>query len=286
MRLLTCFLIVLCLTVSSPIAKSQEKISDANLLVELTALEKASWEAAVKGDKEFFRTYLAADSKWFLADGSVVDRDQVLMNNDDFKLNSFKMSETSILRVSDDAAMIMYRVSYQGTHKNQKEAYADIESSSLYVSRDGKWLEIFYQETPNVGFSHGTAEEAKQIVAKAIALFNKEGVSAFEKISTGKDGLRDRDLYVFAMEVGPEAKVMAYGGSKLVKNPVGTLAMDVKSPDGDPIGKWVQERATEQGAWIDYSYIDPVTSKLEHKLTWIVRNGKHIFGCGIYTPSK
>jgi len=271
---------------TSPIAKSQEKLGDTKLLEQLTVLEKASWEAAVRGDKEFFRTYLAPDSKWFLADGSEVGRDQVLKNLDEFKLTSYNMGKTSLLRISDDAAMILYRISYQGTHKNQKEAYADIESSSLYVQRDGKWQEIFYQETPNAGVSHGTAEEAKQMVAKAIALVNKEGESAFEKITTGKEGMRDRDLYVFVYEAGPEGKVLAYGGPKLAQNPIGTLAREVKSPDGDPIGKWFQEKSNEQGAWVDYNYLDPATNKVEHKFTWITRNGKYNFGCGFYTPSK
>ncbi len=72
-------------------AQAQNTEADAKLLKELTNLEKASWEAALKNDKEFFRTYLAPESKWFLADGSVIGRDQVLLNLDDFHLKSYRM---------------------------------------------------------------------------------------------------------------------------------------------------------------------------------------------------
>ena len=119
MRLLSFLLAMILVNATSPIAKSQEKLGDTKLLEQLTVLEKASWEAAVRGDKEFFRTYLAPDSKWFLADGSEVGRDQVLKNLDEFKLTSYNMGKTSLLRISDDAAMILYRISYQGTHKNR-----------------------------------------------------------------------------------------------------------------------------------------------------------------------
>jgi len=39
------------------------------------------------------------------------------------------------------------RASCEGVHKGKRLAQTTVESSSLYVRRDGKWLEIFYQET-------------------------------------------------------------------------------------------------------------------------------------------
>jgi len=265
---------------------AQESTADAATLELLTKMEKNSWEASLRGDKEFFRNYLVPEAKWFLADGSVIGREEVLRNFDDFQLKKYSMGKVTMLKVNEDAIMIMYSVSYEGVHKKQKETFADIESSSLYVRRDGTWREIFYQETPREGASHGTAAEAKQLVAKAIDLVAKKGTSAFEVISNGSEGFRDRDLYVVVSEVGNDGKVVAHGGAQLGKELVGQLIRNIKSPDGDPIGKWIQEKATEEGTWIDYSFLDPATNQVEHKFLWIVRSGKFIFGCGIYTPTK
>ena len=43
--------------------------------------------------------------------------------------------------------MVLYRAGFEGVHKGKKLSQSGVESSSLYVRRDGKWLEIFYQET-------------------------------------------------------------------------------------------------------------------------------------------
>ena len=61
MRLCTSLIALLFMysvTVALP-AEAQNVASDAKLLEELTKLEKASWEAAMKDDKDFFRSYLA-----------------------------------------------------------------------------------------------------------------------------------------------------------------------------------------------------------------------------------
>lgn len=277
--LLPCLLLVTVLQLS---VAAQNSANDAKLLTELTKLERDSWEATMKDDKEFFRTYCAPEAKFFFADGSAASRDDLLRNLDDFHLTKYSMSEVSMLRVNEDSAMIIYRVSYEGVHKTKKEQFTDVESSSLYVRRDGKWLEIFYQETAKPRPDHGTAEEAQTLVAKAIALINKEGAAAFPKINTGENGMKDRDLYLFVQNTGPQAKVVAYGGSKVKKDPIGMPAIEVVGFAGKPIGKLIQEQATEKGAWIDYLWPNPITGKPEQKFTWFVRSGDYIVGCGIY----
>ncbi len=267
-------------------AQAQNTGADAKLLEELTNLEKASWEAALKNDKEFFRTYLAPESKWFLADGSVIGRDQVLLNLDDFHLKSYRMGKVSILKATDDSVMIMYPINYEGIHGGKQESFAEVESSSLYVRRGGKWLEIFYQETVKGVAERGGAEEAKALVEKAIALFKKEGKAAFPKITAGENGLRDRDLYVWAHSTDEKPQVVAYGGPALEVNPIGRSAKEIVGFAGKPIGKLVQEQASENGSWIDYQWLNPATGKVEQKFSWFVRSGDYIFGCGIYGSHK
>jgi len=52
-----------------------------------------------------------------------------------------------MMRINEHASMVLYRASFEGIHKRKRLAQTNVDSSSLYVHRDGKWLEIFYQET-------------------------------------------------------------------------------------------------------------------------------------------
>jgi len=261
---------------------AQTSNDDAKLLGELTQLEKASWDAAVTDNKEFFRSYMAPEFKGYFADGTSAGREDFLRSLDDFHLTKYNMSNVSLIKINDDAAMLLYTLAYEGAHRDHKVNLSGISSSSLYVRRGGKWLEYFYQETAAAIPNHGSADDAKALVAKTIALINKEGTAAFAKINAGQEGTRDRDLYAFVHSTGDQAKVLSYGGPKLDKDPVGRPVTDIIGFAGKPIGKLTQELATEQGAWLDYKWLDPATGKVEQKFTWVVRSGNYIVGCGVY----
>ena len=145
MRLL--FVVALLLSATVSAVASAQTPGDERLLAELTALERSSWEATLKDDKEFFRTYMAPEFKGFFADGTVAGREEFIRNMDDFHLVKYTMGDVSLLRINEDAVMVLYRASFEGVHKGKTLSTSGVESSSLYVRRDGKWLEIFYQET-------------------------------------------------------------------------------------------------------------------------------------------
>lgn len=121
--------------------------TDEQLLDELTALERQSWEATLKGDKEFFKTFLAKEAKGMLADGAVIGYEQIIKNLDGLELRNYTMGIASILRVSKDSAMILYPASYEAVHKGTEERYSAVNCSALYERRNGRWQQLFYQET-------------------------------------------------------------------------------------------------------------------------------------------
>ena len=131
----------------NPAAPGQAPSKDTEILATLTQLEKDSWEATKQRNGEFFRTYMAPEFIGFFADGTSANRAAFISNLDDFQLSSYTMGKVSLLRINDDAVMILYRLGYEGMHKGKKLKLSGIESSSLYTRREGKWLEIFYQET-------------------------------------------------------------------------------------------------------------------------------------------
>jgi cytochrome c len=127
----------------------------------------------------------------------------------------------------------------------------------------------------------GTAEEAKQMVAMAVALFNQKGEAAFADINGGEK-FRYKDLYVFVHSFGPDATVVAYGGPAVKPPPLGRKSVDIKDADGKPIGRMFQELATGEGTWVNYRWMNPTTKMPEKKASWVIRDGGYIFGCGIY----
>lgn len=127
----------------------------------------------------------------------------------------------------------------------------------------------------------GTPDEAKEMVARAVALFKEKGKAAFDDINGGEK-FRYKDLYVFAHSVGPDATVVAYGGPAVDPPPLGRKSAEIKDADGKPIGRMFQELATEGGVWVDYRWMNPKTKTPEEKSSWLVRAGGYIFGCGIY----
>jgi hypothetical protein len=57
------------------------------------------------------------------------------------------MGKVSLLRISHDVVMILYKINYEGFQQGKKINESNIESTSVYVLRNDKWLEFFYQET-------------------------------------------------------------------------------------------------------------------------------------------
>ena len=121
------------------------------------------------------------------------------------------------------------------------------------------------------------------MVSRAVAYFQDKGEAAFDVISSGSEGFRVRDLYVFVHSTGQDAKVVAYGGPPVDPPLIGTLSRHRVDSDGKPVGQMFQERAMPDGVWIDYRWVSPRTGIPEKKSSWVVCAGGYIFGCGVYS---
>lgn len=126
----------------------------------------------------------------------------------------------------------------------------------------------------------GTEEEAKAMVAKAIALFDEKGDGAFAVFNEGEaSGFRAGDVYIVVQSRGPDGKVLAHGADpKLVGVPLAKIA----DPTGKKFGEIMSAEATEQGGWFDYEWPDPATGKLGRKRSWAVLHKDLVFIAGFY----
>jgi cytochrome c len=130
---------------------------------------------------------------------------------------------------------------------------------------------------------YGTREEAVDMVDRAIAIFEAEGLDAMAAAvmddSTGE--FHDRDLYVFVYTL--EGINVAHGANPAL---VGKDLSGVKDQNGKKI---ISEMITlTQGpgeGWVDYIWPNPQTKALEPKSAWVKKAGdSHFVGVGVYTP--
>ena len=115
---------------------------------------------------------------------------------------------------------------------------------------------------PAWGSEFGTKDEAKALVAKAVAFIGANGPDKAYAEFTGKAaGFVDRDLYVVVY--GMDGKVRAHGANAKL---VGKDMMDATDVDGK---FYVKERialaAKKADFWQDYKFVNPVTKKIEPK---------------------
>lgn len=113
----------------------------------LIAEEQASWNLAIKRDAAAYKAFHAPDYVTVTGTG-VMDRasSEASAMDSHVRFDQCALSGFNVHFLADNAALVTYHVKAAGLdhEKNfQLESYA----SSLWMKRDGKWLNVLYQAT-------------------------------------------------------------------------------------------------------------------------------------------
>ena len=121
---------------------------DRELEKTLVSLEKASWEAWKNRDPAFFSNFLSNDHLE-IHTGGPVNKETVLSTvaTPACVVQSYSVDKFQLLRLNDDAAALVY-FARQDTVCGGKPVPSPAWATSVYVRRDGRWLNVFYQQTP------------------------------------------------------------------------------------------------------------------------------------------
>lgn len=114
----------------------------------LFAEERASWDLAIKRDATAYKALHAPD--FFTVTGTgVVDRERSETSAMDanVRFDQCELSGFDVRFVAENAALVTYHVKAAGLDHG-KAFQLDSYASSLWMKRDGKWLNVFYQATP------------------------------------------------------------------------------------------------------------------------------------------
>jgi methyl-accepting chemotaxis protein-2 (aspartate sensor receptor) len=127
--------------------------------------------------------------------------------------------------------------------------------------------------------SHGSTDEAREMVDKAIDAMRENGrEKAFADISNKLGPYCDRDLYVVVYDM--HGRNLAHGANPAL---IGKDLIDAKDGAGNP---YVRERIaiiSERGkGWQDYMFLNPISKQVEAKSMYLDRYEDLIIGCGVY----
>lgn len=125
----------------------------------------------------------------------------------------------------------------------------------------------------------GTAQEARALVEGAVGLYNR-GLSREQFLRTLTDPSQpwhDRDMYVFALD--RLGTYLAFGGNPAK---VGTLVRDIPGIAGDQLVADILAQAERSPGWVEYDIANPITGKVQTKMSYVCLVGELYVGCGVY----
>jgi signal transduction histidine kinase len=136
---------------------------------------------------------------------------------------------------------------------------------------------IFLLAITPPSWSAGTPEEAKALVAEAIAFYQTNGKDkALEEFSKPRGSFVKGDLYIFVFN--PDGTIIAHGGDPKL---VGRDFTGVQDPDGKYFAREFTKIGPE-GGWVDYRWMNYNTKQVEAKIAYLKRIDDVIIGCGAY----
>jgi hypothetical protein len=129
--------------------------------------------------------------------------------------------------------------------------------------------------------SHGTADEAKAMLAKTVAALKADKAKTLDLINKGEGGFLDRDLYPFCSNAS-DGMIVAIGNPN-AKRLIGMDARTLKDPAGRLYGQEIYAAAQNpEGQITEVSYVfarpGPDTTPVP-KVSFVTRVGD--LGCGV-----
>ena len=132
-------------------------------------------------------------------------------------------------------------------------------------------------EVESNAMAHGTPEEAKAMLDRAVVALKEDKTKALDMFNKGYgDGFKDSDLYVYCANAS-DGILTAHPKLK------GKQLKGLKGEKGFPFGKEIMEKATEgKISEVTYWWPLPDSAKALEKHTFFTKVGDQICGVGYY----
>ena len=124
----------------------------------------------------------------------------------------------------------------------------------------------------------GSAEEASGLVEQALAHRRRTSKDAFLRdLTDPSKSFFDRDMYVFVLD--NSGRYVSFGGNPAK---VGTRVQDVAGIDGDALLAAIVNQAKLEPGWVEYDITNPITGKVQTKMSYVQEIDGLYVGCGVY----
>jgi len=171
-------------------------------------------------------------------------------------------------------------VAFSKSIPGAKEMVGEFNTGLRNIKRDGTLNEIMekhgYSTISSQSFSR---DELKDFIEDGLQYIQKVGLEkAFEEFNK-PDGMFSRgDLYIFAINM--EGDILAHVNPKMV----GKNRYKLKDKLGFPfVQEFIKIAKTKGAGWSEYWWPNPITKKMQPKITYIKSVNDNVFvGCGIY----
>jgi hypothetical protein len=114
----------------------------------VVALESRVWDALVHGDSDADHALLARDFLGVYPTGFADRAGHADQLADGPTVASYAIAEAQLIHVSPMAVVLCYRADYRRLLGGVAQRPETMYVSSLWVERDGRWLNVFSQDTP------------------------------------------------------------------------------------------------------------------------------------------
>jgi hypothetical protein len=121
--------------------------------------------------------------------------------------------------------------------------------------------------------------EAQKMVDKAVAFYKANGKDkAVEAFNAPTGQFVKGELFIFMQDLS--GVMLAHGANPAL---VGKDLINLKDSDGKLFVKAMADLAKEKGSgWVEYKWTNPVSKKIEKKITYVKKVDNYFIGCGVF----
>lgn len=242
---------------------------------DISAKEKAAWDGFKAKDEAAFKKYLLPDYFGVTATG-VSDTAQSVAGMKDTELSEVTLADWKLTTIDKDAVLLTYTATNEkATYKGKPVPPGPYYEASVYVNRNGEWMNIYYQETlqQKMPMSAATPSPTKATSSPMTKPADtSDDAAANEKLVW--DAIKSRNYDAFGSYLADDAtEIEAEGTFDKAGSIKGVQGFDASKAE---LSDWKSVKFDDDASVVTYKVTIP-GPKPEvgyHSTIWVKRDGK------------